>query len=278
MNNRLKALSTVKKNKGNIFCNNCGKMGHYYSNCGKPIISNGIISFRKNSKNEFEYLMIARKDSLGYVDFMRGKYHLDNLLYLKNIIYEMSIKEKYNLLNKDFKQNWNELWGKNSSYINFNGEYKHSENKYNALKKGVCINKKNITLEQLINECESNWDTPEWGFPKGRRENYESDLDCAIREYTEETGIYVNRKKIIYNVLPFEEVFIGSNFKSYKHNYFLYHLPDDVCLKKFQSSEVSDLKWLNLKGCIEKIRKYDVEKVRMIIKINTALSKMNLIQ
>ena len=38
--------------------------------------------------------MIKRKDTLGYVDFLRGRYSLYNKLYLMNIINEMTIQEK----------------------------------------------------------------------------------------------------------------------------------------------------------------------------------------
>ena len=54
------------------YCNNCGKQGHLYHQCKLPITSNGIIAFRKNKTSELEYLMICRKDSLGYIDLIRG--------------------------------------------------------------------------------------------------------------------------------------------------------------------------------------------------------------
>ena len=38
--------------------------------------------------------MIRRKDSLGYVDFLRGKYPLFNKRYLLNIISEMTNERK----------------------------------------------------------------------------------------------------------------------------------------------------------------------------------------
>ena len=63
------------------FCNNCGKNGHVFHNCKHPITSIGIITFR-NTKYGLEYLMIRRKDSLGFVDFMRGKYSIYNNTYL----------------------------------------------------------------------------------------------------------------------------------------------------------------------------------------------------
>ena len=78
----------------NIYCNNCGKSGHSFNQCKYPITSIGIIIFNHDDKNNIKYLMIRRKDSLGYVDFMRGKYPIDNSNYLLNIIDEMTLYEK----------------------------------------------------------------------------------------------------------------------------------------------------------------------------------------
>ena len=66
------------------YCNNCGKQGHLYHQCKLPITSNGIIAFRINNNN-IEYLMICRKDSLGYIDLLRGKYNLYDKNYLLEI-------------------------------------------------------------------------------------------------------------------------------------------------------------------------------------------------
>ena len=70
----------ININSKHNFCNNCGKNGHVFHQCKQPITSIGIIAFRyKNNKRE--YLMIRRKDSLGFVDFMRGKYPLNNITF-----------------------------------------------------------------------------------------------------------------------------------------------------------------------------------------------------
>ena len=58
------------------YCNNCGKQGHTFYSCKKPIISLGVIAFTITRSGEIKYLMICRKDSLGYVEFVRGKYPL----------------------------------------------------------------------------------------------------------------------------------------------------------------------------------------------------------
>ena len=44
--------------------------------------------------NTIKYLCIRRKDSLGYVDFMRGKYKICFPLHINNLINEMTNKEK----------------------------------------------------------------------------------------------------------------------------------------------------------------------------------------
>ena len=72
-------------NKSMNFCNNCGKQGHIFPHCKSPITSLGIIAVR-NINNTNEYLMIRRKDSLGYVDFMRGRYNILDNVYIQNII------------------------------------------------------------------------------------------------------------------------------------------------------------------------------------------------
>ena len=92
---------TAKTLKNTNFCNNCGRVGHLFHQCKNPITSIGIICFRKNN-DKLEYLLIKRKDSLGYVDFMRGKYPLYNKRYLLNIINEMTLEEKHNLLTNTF--------------------------------------------------------------------------------------------------------------------------------------------------------------------------------
>ena len=72
MNTMNQMNPTNTMNKNNI-CNNCGKQGHLFHQCKLPITSYGIILFRTSDKG-IQYLMIRRKDSFGYIDFLRGKY------------------------------------------------------------------------------------------------------------------------------------------------------------------------------------------------------------
>ena len=64
--------------------------------CKNPITSNGMIVF-KDSDEGASYLMIRRKDTLGFVEFIRGKYPIYNRMYLQRIIDEMTMDEKRRL-------------------------------------------------------------------------------------------------------------------------------------------------------------------------------------
>lgn len=239
-------------------CNNCGMCGHLFYNCKKPIMSFGIICYRIIN-DEIQYLMIRRKDSLGYVDFLRGKYNQNNDFHLGNIIREMTIDEIENIKNHSYSELWDKLWNKkNEKYDRKNYE------KFNYVKDNK--------LELFDNNNQS-WPEPEWGFPKGRRNNRENDFDCSMREFEEETGLSKNDLIILKNVGYFEETFTGSNLKSYKHKYYLCKIENDKSHdNNYQKSEIGDMKWFSFEECMIKIRNYNIEKKNMLIKINTILN------
>ena len=266
--------------KNNI-CNNCGKQGHQFHQCKLPITSYGIILFRLSPENCMEYLMIRRKNSFGYIDFIRGKYMPHNLEHLQLLFDEMSYDEKELIRYNNFETLWRIMWGiqENSYQIQFKGEEISSQKKFEALKSGLPIgnNGETITLDTLIECSTTSWKETEWEFPKGRRNFQEKDLDCALREFEEETGILKKHIKIVENILPFEEQFVGSNHKSYKHKYFLGYTENiDNDLNNYQQSEVSKIEWKTLEDCLESIRPYNLEKKQLIININKVLQEYRL--
>jgi ADP-ribose pyrophosphatase YjhB (NUDIX family) len=264
------------------FCNNCGKHGHQYHYCKNPIISLGIIAYNNNeyiddNSKEIKYLMIRRKDSLGYVDFIRGKYPIFNKKYLLNIINEMTIDEKEKLLNNNFKDLWNELWG---DYIGvqYRCEEKQAQEKFTLLNLGINLLYDNYDLKSLINLSDTSWEEPEWGFPKGRRNYNEKDINSALREFQEETGYNKNSLNLIQNILPFEEIFTGSNYKSYKHKYYVSHLDKNIDpVSNYQKSEVSKVEWLPLTECLKIIRPYNLERKDVLIKIDNIIKTYTII-
>tara|TARA_B100001109_G_C18845439_1_gene466586 strand:+ start:1003 stop:1812 length:810 start_codon:yes stop_codon:yes gene_type:complete len=255
----------------NNYCNNCGKTGHVFHQCKIPITSIGIIAFRLNPNNNIEYLLIRRKDTLGFIDFLRGKYSLLNKEYIVNMLKQMTISEKKSLLENDFDSLWKNLWGSNN-LSKYKSEENSSKERYNLLKSGININGDFFDLETLINLSNNsdNWNEPEWGFPKGRRNYMEKDYECALREFTEETGYNEKLLINISNLFPFEEVFTGSNYKSYKHKYYIGNMiyNKTIDTECFQKSEVSKMEWKEFDDCLTSIRHYNLEKINLITKIN----------
>lgn len=249
-------------------CNNCGKQGHLFRQCKNPIVSFGCVQFRIR-KNIRQYLMICRKDTLGYIDFIRGKYVLHDEEYLINMFKQMTIIEKRKLVENDFTNLWTNLWQNTTATPLYKSEEEISRNKFNKLK--------GTKIRSLISTSDSNgtWDVPEWGFPKGRRNYLEGEYECALRETVEETGSNVNEMIGIKNIVPFEEVFIGSNYKNYKHKYYLMFMNYDntIDMSRFDDSEVSLMEWKTIQECVHSIRPYNIEKINMIIRIDNTLEK-----
>lgn len=240
------------------FCNNCGKLGHSFNQCKLPITSNGIIVFRVNPiMKEREYLMIRRKDTLGYMDFMRGKFPIYQKNYIMNMLKQMTIDEK-----KKLRLRIKEGGMKEKIQILINGIVSHNER---------------YDLSSLMDESDNyeTWTEPEWGFPKGRRNAQEKDYDCALREFAEETGYSVSVLKNIRNIVPFDEIFIGSNYKSYRHKYYVMcmNYKDSLEVKSFQKSEVSGMEWKTFSECLKSIRSYNLEKRRVLTNVDYCLDK-----
>lgn len=265
-------MNSIKKT---TFCNNCGKIGHLFHQCKIPITSIGIIAFRK-VENNIQILLIKRKDSLAFVDFMRGKYNLDDVDFIINLFEKMTLEERIKIKEKSFIELWKYLWG-----VKVANQYKNEEKlsnfKFNKLRDGYNIEDTKIDIDYIINSCKTYYIEPEWGFPKGRRNYQEKDMMCAIREFEEETGYTKNDITVINNILPLEEIFTGSNYKSYKHKYFLGYMNNNVIPKNiFQLYEISKIEWVSINEASNYIRDYNYEKKNILIQLNNLLKTYKL--
>lgn len=303
-----------------IFCGNCGKRGHVYKNCYKPIISLGIMCvkyddldineiIKKNKErgkifnryqisnltqdqniknmieNKLKFLMVCRKQSIGYIELIRGNYNLENysdIGYIKNIFKLMTKHEIENIKTKDFDFLWNDLWILSDN--SHKKEYDNSKNKFHKLIEGVDIIYMNetyhIDLDYFVLYMDKEtikWNEPEWEFPKGRRNIKEEDLPCAIREFEEETN-FQNRDYKLLDLKPISEIFMGNNGINYKHTYYLAQsLLDIDDIPKidenniYQKIEISDIQWLTFREAIDKIRDYNLERKEILKKVYNLL-------
>ena len=277
--NNFNENTTTKKT---IQCLNCGYHGHTIKTCNYPVTSYGIICYHKDTNNNIKYLLIQRKDSLCYIEFIRGKYNLDKLDYICRLFKFITKNEKNIIKNNNFDFLWNKLW-KNYDINKFKKEYNESKKKFNKIKNGFLLNDKWIDLDYILDKSQNNieiYNKTEWEFPKGRRNINENNLKCAIREFEEETGLSKNKINIINNK-SYEEIYIAVNNIRYRHIYYIAKCFDPLYdlynpLNKTQIKEVKDVKWLNYDEVIDSIRKIYIERIELFKRIHKIINKYEL--
>ena len=286
--------------KNNKHCSNCGQPGHSYRECQSPVTSFGTLLFRVNtpewsqentlaktpfsitgfegSQPQIEVLLIQRRDSLGYVDLLRGKYSIHDVEYIKKQISGMTDEEREKILTRDFDDLWAEMWGSESGDVQYKKDKENSRNKLMALRDGITLDISGTTasLADFVRECETHWATPEWGFPKGRRDGSEGDLDCALREMKEETGLDDKDVIVVHNLEPLNETFFGSNRVHYSHKYFIIYVPDGKEVKYDPSNphmkrEIGSLGWFTLNNALQQIRSENIEKREILLRLGSLL-------
>jgi 8-oxo-dGTP pyrophosphatase MutT (NUDIX family) len=268
-------------------CTNCGKSGHYYKACVEPITSFGIILVQVlGCKREeiqakfmddavvngfenatFRFLMVRRKDSLGYIEILRGKYDIANRAYIQVLIDQTCLLEREKLLTQDFDVLWEELWSGPVSKP-YRNEYEPAKIKFEELKATF--------LADSIQGSKTQWNEPEWGFPKGRRGPNESEIRCATREFNEETRFPFESITILRNCLWIEESFFGSNHVHYRHKYQIAFCFDSIepSVKvgdNIMEREIGDIRWFTSEEALEKIRPYNVEKKEILLHTSSIL-------
>lgn len=287
-----------------IYCGNCGKRGHVYKECYMPIISLGLICMKfdninigniikKNRidkwifnkfiinnlllnekvrnyvNNNMKFLLVRRKNTISFIEFIRGNYPLDDYNYIKNTFQNMT-KEEFKLVQtQTIDQLWQYLWsGKDD---NHKKEYEITTEKYYKLKKGIEINGKIYDLEYIFKNVKSNWDETEWEFPKGRRNIKESDIDCANREFMEETDFKLGEYQIL-DAKPIDEIFTASNSTRYQHRYYLAQIETDKQPELnddniHQQIEIGDIRWFSFSEAMDKIRDYNIERKEVLRRV-----------
>ena len=242
-----------------MYCNNCGERGHLFKSCLSPIISCGIILIDKpqlpTPASKLNMMMVRRKDSMAYTEFLRGKYDIAQLEYVRTLLSNMTTPEHGLLLTFPFNELWTRHWGVGRDHQS--KEFTISREKFDLL-----------DISNLLVGIKG-YSEPEWGFPKGRRNNRESDIDCALREFSEETNIPRESFVICRNIV-LTESFNGTNGVPYKHIYFIALLrePDSIDLQQVMTSsqkrEISAIEWKTVKECREHTRPHYIQRNGML--------------
>ena len=290
-----------KYNKKNLYCTNCNRNNHEYKDCREPITSWGIILinltqinniktimhnkinlkskiftiFPQNYKelenlssymSGIKFLLIQRRHSIGFMDFIRGKYKLDNIDQINSLFQYMN-KEEINLIEtKSFDELWHEIWNNDTHRINnLKREYLFAKLQFEKIKNGEDTELKLDFYTKNINPL---YKFNEWGFPKGRKDKNESTIECALREFSEETGIDKNIINIITEIEPIEENLIGTNGIPYRHIYYVAEVNDNLLPNILNNNEIGGIGYFNYNESCELIRDYHVEKKNILRILN----------
>jgi len=228
------------------------------------IKSYGIILF-KIVNGKPKYLMVCRKSTYYFVDYILGKYNEKNREYLKFMIQNMTISERRKITVQTYEQLWNNLY--------YNERAPHG-NFFDYVKKKFECNKDTFNiLNSTINAL---YKFPEWGFAKGRQEFNEDPFDTACRELLEETSIYKESYNILTNILPFEETYIGTNGIQYRNIFFIANAKSN-CMpyldkkNKSQCREIGYISFFNFETAITKFRKHEYSKKYLLEKVHKIL-------
>jgi 8-oxo-dGTP pyrophosphatase MutT (NUDIX family) len=272
-------------------CSNCGRHGHFFRECHEPITSLGIIAFRRLTlPPRVQWLLIRRRDSLGFIEIMRGKYELRDEAGIQALVDQTTLPERVRLLTQTFQDLWRELWNGAASR-RYLAEYEQAKAKFDVLRGAggltlAEVSRPNYGIaaagagaagrRSLADYCEASstrWMEPEWGFPKGRRSSTETDIGCALRETTEETGVPAAALRVLSTggSTPLLEEFTGSNGVSYRHKYWLAEAPASLEVRLDPSNadqrrEVGDVRWCSMEEALALIRPYNAEKRAVLMR------------
>ena len=220
-------------------------------------------------KNLIKFLLIRRKHTLGYIEFVRGRYSVENMDGIIFLFRQMTSDEIKRIGCSSFDELWNELWSNNKNKSNYHNEYMVSKQKFEKLK---TENETYLNLEFYVENVEPNWNYAEWGFPKGRRNFQESNRACAVREFGEESGFIEDDYILLDRIFPFEERFIGTNGITYKHIYYpaiasSEKIPSIDPNNKNQIDEIGAIGWFTYEEAINLLRPYHTERKKVLTEL-----------
>ena len=219
--------------------------------------------YNKYKNNQVEVLMIKKRYTYHYFSSIFGHYKKYNTKYLQYLFNNMTFGEKVDILSMKFSNMWYRLWLSDpEKNHNIYSIYKYKNDAPDHVKNIKCYLRKKSKFEtiflrddgkrlrRLINNS-SNAVTP-WEIPKGSPNQDEMDMNCAVREFEEESGIYSDKYSMLWDVKPIVSAHKDAD-TIYRSVYYVAYL--NKCSKwypkvKFETShqlsEVEQVQWISV--------------------------------
>jgi len=228
-------------------CNNCGYFGHTVKDCKMPKNTFGILCYHKDINDDIWILMVKKKYTYEFVTFMRGVYNTpDECMRLCKYFSDFEIRFMYNICKLDFYKLWGHFWTHNMNAMR-RKFYNKLKKKYETCFLPIC----DEVLLERFRGIDSLWE-----IPKGKKNYWERPIDCATREFQEETGI--DKSKLIHkkNIALLKETQKGSDGTYYRFNYYVMELEskEPVFVSPLlyeQHTEIRSIRWFRLDDAIK---------------------------
>jgi ADP-ribose pyrophosphatase YjhB (NUDIX family) len=204
-----------------------------------------LLSYDTDS-GEYYTLIHQRRHTYDYCSAVRGQTKISKG-FMGCCYSKMTKKEKVLLVNPklNFETIWADVWASKT---------RQTRLKETALKRfHISRTPKSYYSTKVTKSSKL-----PWGFPKGKKNGYDhTPLNCALREFEEETKIKLTRSNIVLGE-PIKDVMLGTDSKMYTSYYFIafslnmpqpIKIANDSTFEKTVSCESRDVKWVCLRNC-----------------------------
>jgi len=231
----------------------------------KPTFGIALCRYNIDRNKQSEILMIKKRYTYQYFNFVYGKYRKNDDLYLQYLFDNMTVGEKIEIMSMNFSKMWYRIF-----LIDYVTNYNISSNfsvtdhmiKYNSK---MYIKKKskfetyfltNMTkLQSFIKNSTNNeimWEIPKGHMEINKQKTNELPLDCAKREFEEETNISDKEYKILWDVEPISVNHVDDDIK-FTSSYFIAiqnntsNIQPVISMSSYhQLIEIENIKWVSI--------------------------------
>jgi 8-oxo-dGTP pyrophosphatase MutT (NUDIX family) len=157
-------------------------------------------------KQRIEMVMVKKRCTYYFTLFILGSYRMGDNKRLLHLFSRMTPEEKLVVLTFNFETMWNHHWQTHNNNPKFNRKkiadfsfYTAKKNKFDKL----IADDNGKRIRSLISISRNS--SLIWEIPKGRKIfDHENDIECAVREFQEETGISKESYRIVPEIKPFK--------------------------------------------------------------------------